>query len=822
VRTRYTQYLPSRRIVPIRVGYRYVYSGGEGEGERGRMYAPFRNDCRVSHSLPYRALPPPPLGYVGLLSAVDVLSAQVRDAVMGGVLFQVNSNLALPLKAAFDIHHLTRERFPDIDTRTDISSQEGYLADLYYAGLQYPTLARLGYITSNNVYVAIQRASSVNSTFTSADSMQVTVTSITPGESIENTNQNVYIPMPIPSRNRIQNTAPFVFIPEMHTRDSASYIASYLGIPHFTAINFSISIFPWLTQVLASVNDAPTAITAGKSVEFLPAGWSLPFTAVDRSNSNGSSNFLSLAAFVPSVSAVTGIFTMSSVALFKLTSLEAALNNLPFGQHGICHVIRAGGDIMASSLPFVQGIIAETQIPYHMTTSSDELIKKVAYYLITWNLIYSDSVSFEFSTMDIIYTKSRFATSFNQNGYGWRIEAEMLDPSISGLPYTVVLLTRDDDFVGNINITVRNTAVAAMSICIAAVIASLLLTKCLVTPMMQVVNYMNHAVNVINMERGINQRKALAGLCEKWSGESGLIMPPLLPTSGGNGRETNEKQHTMTINENSSSSSSSDNTVEITPLTPHKVSPCLPSLQFIPQYYNCNCYRIGRNLREVRQMHIAFSSMLHTLASYDELESINIAKRQFIRYIFHEVRVPFNAVCMGIEHMLIEFENHSNTIPGITSALETLDILSDQSAIISRILNDVLSMQKIEDGALILNIDTFDIAKMIHGALYAFRTPCMEKRLKVRVNIQCLDEIISKYLPGLRVNKPRCEVTHEEEHPLANQHMHAAPRFSKDTNKGTYSEEEKPNSKKTIVDSHAHVRGDPYRLRQCLANFLSK
>jgi hypothetical protein len=115
-----------------------------------------------------------------------------------------------------------------------------------------------------------------------------------------------------------------------------------------------------------------------------------------------------------------------------------------------------------------------------------------------------------------------------------------------------------------------------------------------------------------------------------------------------------------------------------------------------------------------------------------------------------EVRVPFNAIVMGIEQMQMDLAQHYQTLPG---TLDTLDILSEQSAVVSRILNDSLSMQKIEDGALVLEYDNFSLERMIRGALYAFRTPCLEKKLRVRVSLQSLDALVSQTLPGLRLGK---------------------------------------------------------------------
>ena len=91
------------------------------------------------------------------------------------------------------------------------------------------------------------------------------------------------------------------------------------------------------------------------------------------------------------------------------------------------------------------------------------------------------------------------------------------------------------------------------------------------------------------------------------------------------------------------------------------------------------------------------------------------------------VRVPFNAIVLGIEQMEIELREHYTALPG---ALDTLGIISEQSQVVSRILNDALSMQKIEDGALTLEYDVFSMEKMIKGSLYAFRSSCLDKRLK--------------------------------------------------------------------------------------------
>jgi hypothetical protein len=46
---------------------------------------------------------------------------------------------------------------------------------------------------------------------------------------------------------------------------------------------------------------------------------------------------------------------------------------------------------------------------------------------------------------------------------------------------------------------------------------------------------------------------------------------------------------------------------------------------------------------------------------------------------------------------------------------------------------------------LTLEYDVFSMEKMIRSSLYAIRAPCMDKRIKVTVDLANIDEIISGY-----------------------------------------------------------------------------
>jgi signal transduction histidine kinase len=61
--------------------------------------------------------------------------------------------------------------------------------------------------------------------------------------------------------------------------------------------------------------------------------------------------------------------------------------------------------------------------------------------------------------------------------------------------------------------------------------------------------------------------------------------------------------------------------------------------------------------------------------------------------IFHEVRVPFNAIVLGLEQLRNDL---STNPPHLHDALETIGILNEQSGVVTHILNDVMALQRIE------------------------------------------------------------------------------------------------------------------------------
>ena len=81
----------------------------------------------------------------------------------------------------------------------------------------------------------------------------------------------------------------------------------------------------------------------------------------------------------------------------------------------------------------------------------------------------------------------------------------------------------------------------------------------------------------------------------------------------------------------------------------------------------------------------AFAAMEEGIASANE------TRRTFLKYLFHEIRNPLNSLSIGIEVL------GTSTLLSESEA-ESLLMMKEASNMIANTLNDVLSLQKIEEG----------------------------------------------------------------------------------------------------------------------------
>ena len=94
------------------------------------------------------------------------------------------------------------------------------------------------------------------------------------------------------------------------------------------------------------------------------------------------------------------------------------------------------------------------------------------------------------------------------------------------------------------------------------------------------------------------------------------------------------------------------------------------------------------------------------LAMLEAESNTNKARRAFLRYIFHEIRVPLNSFSMGVELLVDEGPN-----PTI------IETLRESCTLMNSTLNDILSLQKIEEGSMRLVYKSFSLMDMINAVV---------------------------------------------------------------------------------------------------------
>ena len=115
------------------------------------------------------------------------------------------------------------------------------------------------------------------------------------------------------------------------------------------------------------------------------------------------------------------------------------------------------------------------------------------------------------------------------------------------------------------------------------------------------------------------------------------------------------------------------------------------------------------------------------MVKYIALAELNEARRNFLRYVMHEVRVPLNSISAGIgvlENYDLDNEGH-----------DTLTMMSTATIYMADTLNNILSMQKIEEGKFELVMGAFSVSDLLDTVKMTLHGLMMENRLRLEMSV---------------------------------------------------------------------------------------
>jgi hypothetical protein len=98
----------------------------------------------------------------------------------------------------------------------------------------------------------------------------------------------------------------------------------------------------------------------------------------------------------------------------------------------------------------------------------------------------------------------------------------------------------------------------------------------------------------------------------------------------------------------------------------------------------------------------------------EEKKKAEESRSMFLRYVFHEVRVPLNSVSLGLQ--ILQDSVHLNCVER-----ETIAMMKDATNFMAETLNDVLSLQKVEEGKLELEYKLFSPNTLAMDVINNFR-----------------------------------------------------------------------------------------------------
>jgi signal transduction histidine kinase len=177
-------------------------------------------------------------------------------------------------------------------------------------------------------------------------------------------------------------------------------------------------------------------------------------------------------------------------------------------------------------------------------------------------------------------------------------------------------------------------------------------------------------------------------------------------------------------------------------------------------------------------------TMLESIAAFDTATTFGQSSRkEFMRYVFHELRNPLNSIALGIDLLHKQHEDEE------TADLSTISLITESVSYIVDTLADVSQLNCIEDGGFALSNSRFPLKESIHRVLETVQSLVRIKHVQLQVIVaptvpleiiadrERLELIISKFISySVRRSTAGGKVTlHVEYKPITPKHIGQYP-----------------------------------------------
>ena len=737
------------------------------------------------------------LGYSNSTDLIGTLSNQLRQTALTEITGQMHDQLVRPLMAVNQLEYNMRRNLPQFGSLPTLTNVTGLYADLSFIVFNFPQISTASCSASDNSAIAAINISAYLAAGASPD----TTNGVTSGfaysfQDVGTTFSTYHLPPRKPA-----SLDPWSPQPDYNETSTLADLGAY-----------------WYTVSPNTPSTRPAYLAALRSPgDFV---WSPVFQLLRSTNASiGQVNESTIAAAKAYVtpSGSVGFVCSASMFMSRLGDLLRSLS-IAYGPNGLALVLdNLGVPLACSDNSIMIATSSSPQQPLYFFP--DDRLQAISAPLLSHGLFppldnwTSPTGDFAFGGVFFQNNPAFDAVPITFQGSAYHLQATRLNTT--GLDWIIVVVTKDTDFDGDLNAHEIEVGLLSMMVLILAILVMVVVTQCLNRPLTLVVRYMSavakmgrkrHAADKgqqplggsgdapnapPTLSRSAEQLRQLEAIYAQWRAAVALSFDdeeleisrsrdsrsaarshlstdrhaPAAALGGNNGDDGGEGTF------GGKGDSADDPTSDSRGAAP---SPAPRKSAWWTRLIDKSAVCL---MREVEDMQLTFHSMLYQLTRMTaEVESTNEAKRHFVRYIFHEVRVPLNAVMLGLADLRSSCGSASSgPVEWTEEQRDVLDIVHEQSQVVGRILNDVLSLHKIEDGALTLQYAPFSLESMILSTMQSFQPGIHDKQIHYTAQLQTVQHFVF------------AERTVDE--------LRGAPQ----------------------VD----VVGDKYRLRQVLANFLS-
>ncbi|MEK9174935.1 MAG: ATP-binding protein [Patescibacteria group bacterium] len=131
-------------------------------------------------------------------------------------------------------------------------------------------------------------------------------------------------------------------------------------------------------------------------------------------------------------------------------------------------------------------------------------------------------------------------------------------------------------------------------------------------------------------------------------------------------------------------------------------------------------------IKEVEQKEKLEKMSLQLAVANDELKRVDAAKSEFVSIVSHQLRTPLTAV-KGYISMMVE--GTYGKLQAVQSA--TLEKVYQSAQNLITLVNDLLNLNRIEDGRIIYEFKAVDLSEMIDSVVFEQKTLADNKKLKL-------------------------------------------------------------------------------------------